>query len=180
VRANNLFGSGLKPRRSVAVDVMTPILHSFDSLVHLVAALLALGSGTTVLLLPKGTPRHRRWGRAYVAAMAVVVATAFRLYFLFGRFGVLHAGAVACAGTLLVGTGAVAGRARVRAWARWHYAGMGASVAGLYAALAAEATYRFFPPRFFWWSTLGPAGAVLLAGGLLLYRYYPRRARSPA
>ncbi len=155
---------------------MAPILHSSDSVVHMAAVLLALVSGTAVVGLPKGTLVHRRLGWAYVGSMVVVLWTAFRLYYLFGRFGVVHWGAVASTGALLVGTGAAVCRAVVPSWLRWHYAGMGASVTGLYAALAAEGTYRFFPPRYFWWSTLGPAGAVVVAGSLLLYRQYGRQS----
>lgn len=155
---------------------MTPILHSSDSVVHLAAVLLALASGTAVMVRPKGTRAHRRLGWAYVGSMVVGLLTAFRLYFLFGRFGLVHWGAVGSAGALLVGTGAAVLRASLPAWLRWHYVGMGASVTGLYAALAAEGTYRFFPPRYFWWSTLGPAGVVLCIGGLLLYRHYHRQS----
>lgn len=153
---------------------LASILHSSDSVVHLAAVLLALASGTAVLVRPKGTPAHRRLGWAYVASMAVGLLTAFRLYYLFGRFGLVHWGALGSAGTLLVGTGAAVFRRVVPSWLRWHYLGMGASVIGLYAALAAEGTYRLLPPQYFWWATLGPAGVVFLAGSLLLYRHYIR------
>ena len=152
---------------------MGSVLHSPASVVHLLAVLLALAAGTAVLLTPKGTPFHRHTGRAYVGSMCVLLLTAFRIYALFGRFGVVHWGAVASAGALLVGTGAVWCRSVVAAWRRWHYVGMGASVTGLYAAFVVESTYRFFPARYFWWSTLGPALTVFLLGGLLLYRNYP-------
>jgi hypothetical protein len=102
-----------------------------------------------------------------------VLLTAFRIYTLFGRFGLVHWGAVGSAGALLLGVGAAVGRAVVPAWLRWHYIGMGASVTGLYAAFIVESTYRLFPAAYFWWSTLGPGMVVLLLGSWLLYRRYP-------
>ena len=152
---------------------MAPVLHSTVSAVHVTAALLALLTGTYILATPKGTRRHRWVGWAYVSSMAVLLLTAFRIYFLFGRFGIVHWGAVGSTGALLLGVGAVVGRAVVPDWLRWHYVGMGVSVTSLYATFAVESTYRLFPATYFWWSTLGPGLFVLLLGGWLLRRHYP-------
>ena len=152
-----------------------PVLHSPISVVHLGAVLLAVASGTAVLRLPKGTARHRRLGWVYVASLSLGLVTAFGIYALFGRFGIVHWGAVGSAGALALGTGAALGRRVLPGWQRWHYLGMGASVVGLYAALVVESTYRLFPVAWFWWSTLGPAGAVLAVGAGLLRRHYPTR-----
>jgi uncharacterized membrane protein len=57
------------------------------SVVHLVAALLALVTGTYILAAPKGTRQHRWVGRAYAGSMVVLLLTAFQIYFLFGHFG---------------------------------------------------------------------------------------------
>ncbi|MGI4884369.1 MAG: hypothetical protein ACRYFR_05355 [Janthinobacterium lividum] len=161
---------------------MASVLHSSASAVHLVAALGALAAGTYVLLKPKGTRAHRWVGWGYVASMAVLLVTAFRIYFLFGRFGVVHWGAVGSATALLVGVGAAVLRPPGPAWLGWHYFSMSASVTGLYAAFAAESTYRFFALTYFWWATLGPASAVLVVGGVLLCRRYPawKAAFAPA
>lgn len=152
---------------------MAFLLHSPVSTVHLLAALVALVTGTASLYLPKATLVHRSLGWAYVGSMGVVLLTAFRIYTLFGRFGIVHWGAVGSAVALLVGVGAAVGRAVVPAWLRWHYVAMGASVTGLYAAFIVESTYRLFPSAYFWWSTLGPGSLVLLLGSWLLYRHYP-------
>ena len=152
---------------------MTSIIHSVVSVLHLLAVIPALLAGTVILVAPKGTLRHRYLGRVYVGSMLLVVLTAFRMYFLFGRFGIVHWGAVGSIVALLVGIVPVLCRSLVANWRQWHYLGMGASVTGLYAALLVESTYRFFPATYFWWSTLGLAGAVFLVGGLLLYRHYP-------
>lgn len=140
---------------------------------HLLAAVVALAAGTAVLALPKDTRRHRLLGRVYVGSMSVLLLTAFQLYFLFGRFGLVHWGAVGSSGALLVGVGAVGCRRVLVAWQRWHYLGMGASVTGLYAALAVESTYRLFPASYFWGVALGLAAAVFGLGGLLLVRHWP-------
>lgn len=153
---------------------MAPFLHSSISVGHVLAGLSALGAGTAVLVLPKGTRQHRLLGRAYVGSMCLLLCTAFRIYFLFGRFGIVHWGAVGSAGALLVGVGAAYCRPGLAAWQRWHYLGMGASVTGLYAAFLVESTYRFFPASYFWGVALGLANAVFLLGGGLLYRYAPR------
>ena len=159
---------------------MSTVLHSSVSIVHVAAASLALLAGTYALLGPKGTRRHFYCGRLYVGSMVVVLWTAFRLYFLFGHFGIVHWGAVGSSLALLVGTGAVAGQRWVPAWRQWHYLGMGASLTGVYATFVVESTYRFFPAAYFWYSTLGPGCAVLLAGAGLLWRYWPAATPSRA
>lgn len=151
---------------------MATILHSAVSTGHLVAALLALVAGSYILAVPKGTRQHRWVGRAYAGSMAVLLLTAFQIYFLFGRFGIIHWGAVGSVGALVVGIGAALLRPVVRGWLRWHYLGMGASVTGLYAAFIIESTYRLFPPACFWWITLGLAAVVFSTGGVLLRRHY--------
>jgi uncharacterized membrane protein len=152
---------------------MTTILHSSVSVTHLLAALLAMITGTYVLFAPKGTSAHRFIGRMYVVSMVLLLVTAFRIYYLFGRFGIIHWGAVGSVVTLLVGVGAIGLRAHLSSWLQWHYIGMGASVTGLYAAFVVESTYRLFSPVYFWWITLGTATIVFVIGGVLLYRYYP-------
>jgi uncharacterized membrane protein len=152
---------------------MDSLLHSSVSTIHLLAALVALVAGTAVLYLPKATMVHRYLGWTYVGSMSVVLLTAFRIYALFGRFGIVHWGAVGSTGALVLGIGAAVGRSVLPAWLRWHYVGMGASVTGMYAAFVVESTYRLFPAAYFWWSTLGPGTLVLFTGSWLLYRHYP-------
>ena len=156
---------------------MALILHSAVSEVHVGAALLALATGTWVLAVPKGTRQHRWVGRIYVSSMAILLETAFQIYYLFGRFGIIHWGAVGSILALLVGLGAVWQRPVGHDWLRWHYLGMGASVTGLYAAFLIESTYQFFPLAYFWWLTLGLAAGAFSVGGVLLRRHYPARLR---
>ncbi|MBO0933256.1 hypothetical protein [Fibrella aquatilis] len=140
------------------------------SLIHLSFAGLALFTGTWVVLNPKGTRRHRWLGYSYVVSMVVVLTTAFGIYHLFGRFGIVHWGAVGCCLALLGGLWPVWLRRRVSSWLFWHQLGMGVSVSGLYATFVVESTYRLFPARYFWLTTVGTSMLVLLAAALLLYR----------
>ena len=66
------------------------------------AALSALGAGATVLLLPKGTNRHRLFGKVYVVALVLVNVAALSLH-REAVFGVFHALAVASLITIAVG-----------------------------------------------------------------------------
>ena len=88
---------------------MASLLHSPVSTIHLLAALVALATGTAVLYLPKATSVHRYLGWTYVGSMSAVLLTAFRIYTLFGRFGIVHWGAVGSTGALLLGVGAGSG-----------------------------------------------------------------------
>ena len=149
--------------------VMADLLKSPISLLHIGFGLVALLAGTLVLLMPKGTPRHRQVGYVYVASMLVVLTTAFGIYHLFGRFGIVHWGAVGSWLALLAGMGAAWGRARLLNWLTWHYLGLSASVTSLYATFLVESTYRLFPARFFWWTTVGTSGIVFLVAACLIY-----------
>lgn len=57
--------------------------------VHVAAGVLALVAGVVALGTAKGGRRHRRAGRAYVLAMAVVVATALPLALVDGNYFLL-------------------------------------------------------------------------------------------
>ena len=71
---------------------------------HLVAAVSALLVGAVVLVLPKGTPTHRRTATAYVLALVLVDVAALSLH-REAAFGVFHVLAVASLGTIAVGLG---------------------------------------------------------------------------
>ena len=118
---------------------------------HTATAVLALTSGAAVLLVPKGTTRHRQLGWVYVASMVALNATALLIYRLFGGFGPFHAFAIISLITVLAGTGAAirarrfrrlrATPQRARALEQ-HYAWMTWSYVGLVAAALSEAATR--------------------------------------
>jgi uncharacterized membrane protein len=164
---------------------MNEIMKSPVSLIHISSALVALLTGTWVILTPKGTGRHRQVGYAYTVSMLIVLTTAFGIYRLFGRFGIVHWGAIFDWLALVGGLAAVWFRAHLRNWLLWHYMGLNISVVGLYTTFIVEATYRLFPPRFFWWTTLGTSLVVFGIAAWFIYRQLsrlrlPRASRWPA
>ena len=69
---------------------------------HIVAAVSALLVGAAVLLSPKGTHTHRRFGTVYVLALVLVNVAALSLH-REATFGVFHGLAVASLVTIAVG-----------------------------------------------------------------------------
>ena len=119
--------------------------------IHTFAALAAMTAGAGVLLIRKGTRRHRQIGWAYVVSMLLLNVTALLIYRLFGRFGPFHVGAVFSLVTVVAGTAAALGArrargrrdavARARALER-HYQWMTWSYVGLIAAAVSEIATR--------------------------------------
>ena len=126
--------------------------------IHTATALAALMTGAVVLLVPKGTARHRQFGWIYVANMLALNVTALLIYRLFGRFGPFHVAAVLSLIAVVLGTTSGIRTRRYRATrqlgalsraAHFHYAWMTWSYVGLAGAAVAETATRvpFFRPR---------------------------------
>ncbi|MEM6845231.1 MAG: hypothetical protein AAF632_23665 [Bacteroidota bacterium] len=60
------------------------MIHQFNIIIHVVAGTLALVIGTFILIVPKATSIHIRWGRYFLYLLSVVVITGF-LGWLFFR-----------------------------------------------------------------------------------------------
>jgi len=75
-------------------------------LLHVAAALAALGLGLAILRTRKGTPRHRRHGRLFVLAMVAVNGAALTIY-REGTPSVFHALALVSLATLSAGFWAI-------------------------------------------------------------------------
>ena len=116
-------------------------------MVHLITSFVAIGAGGWVLLLPKGTRWHRTLGHVYAMSMVGVIATAFSIYRLTGRFGPFHIAAVVGGATLLAGLASVLARRPKKSWIEAHAIWMSWSYIGLMAAFAAETLTRFIMPR---------------------------------
>ena len=84
---------------------------------HVAMGSVALVSGAVVLMLPKGTARHRRVGRIYAAAILAINGTALSMYDLTGRPNVFHVIALVNLATLAMGLLAL------RRWRRTHEPG---------------------------------------------------------
>jgi uncharacterized membrane protein len=145
---------------------MRQIVYSNIGFIHLIASILALVFGSLVLILEKGTKRHKQIGYAYFVSMIGVLATAFMIYRLFGRFGIFHITAIVSTLTLLGGMIPAILRKPVNRWLTWHYGFMFWSVIGLYAAFAAESLVRIPQTPFF--GMVGIATfAVMIFGGIV-------------
>ncbi len=151
---------------------MENLIHNEIGLIHLIASIIALASGTLVLLLKKGSKRHKQVGYVYVASMVVLIMTAFSIYRLFGGFGIFHLAALGSTVTLLGGMVPVITK-RPKNWLGMHFAFMYWSVMGLYAAFFAETLTRVPETPFF--GMVGIATFVVMLLANLLYKKYSKQ-----
>jgi uncharacterized membrane protein len=100
---------------------MNTLIYDEIGAIHLLASILALITGTLVLLLKKGTVLHKRIGYLYVAGMVVLIVTAFSIYRLFGGFGIFHFAAIVSTLTLLAGLIPVLTRKPKVKWMEIHF-----------------------------------------------------------
>lgn len=157
------------------------MLDSATGIIHFVASLTALITGTMVLANTKGTRRHKQIGYGYVLSMTVVLGTSFMLYKLHGSFGVLHWFAVISSLTLLGGMIPMFLK-RPKNYLGLHFAFMYWSVIGLYCAFAAEILTRI--PFVFeveenilavFYAMVGIATAMVGGIGSIYFRRYKSR-----
>jgi uncharacterized membrane protein len=104
--------------------------------IHLIAACIALITGTVVLIIRKGDKTHKIWGYFYTVAMVVMLITAFMIYRLFGSFGIFHWFAVVS--TLTLTGGMLPLLLKWKNAVTYHLSFMYWSVIGLYAAFISE------------------------------------------
>ena len=136
---------------------------------HVLAALSALGAGAAVLLLRKGTLRHRKVGGAYVVALALVNVAALSLH-RESTFGVFHALAVASLVTLAVGLAPLLlGRRSPVVLANHAYC-MTWSYAGLVAAGSGQLTVTLGGDA---WVVPATIAAVLALSGVAIFGRVP-------
>jgi uncharacterized membrane protein len=144
------------------------------SAIHLLSAIAALASGLAVLLLPKGTRRHRILGRTYFFSMLILNVTALSIFRLFDGFGPFHAAALASLATIVPGV--LEARRKRPGWLQRHYFFMTFSYVGLLAAAASEMATRV-PEAPFWEAVALATFAIMAVGGMLIFRMAPRAAR---
>jgi uncharacterized membrane protein len=106
--------------------------------------------GGAVLLMKKGTAIHRKVGYVYVASMIVLILSSFGVYRLFGTFGVFHGLSLVATFSLVMGMVPMFKKQRTPKDYETHFARMYWSVAGLYAAFAAESFVRVPKLGTFW------------------------------
>lgn len=119
-------------------------------LTHLISGIIAIILGGLVLILKKGTKIHRQIGYGYVFSMIILLASSFGIYRLFGKFGIFHVLSIVSTFSLVAGMLPMLKQNRTPSDLETHFKRMYWSVAGLYAAFAAESFVRI--PKFggFW------------------------------
>jgi uncharacterized membrane protein len=117
--------------------------------VHLVSAIFAMIFGTAILLMTKGSKKHKKVGYLYVISMFVMLLTSFFMYSLFGRFSVFHIASIFSSVTLLGGMIPIWRKKPVKNYRSFHFSFMYWSVIGLYAAFFSEVFTRVPSTPFF-------------------------------
>ena len=138
---------------------------------HVLAATSALLAGAGVLLVPKGTHRHRVIGTVYVLALVLVNAAALSLH-REDTFGVFHALAVASLVTIAVGLSplllgkrsppAIATHAYCMTWS---YAGLVAAGCGQLVVAVGQSDGA--------WTVPAVIGTVLAISGIVIFMRVP-------
>ncbi len=109
-------------------------------MLHVLGGVAALGTGASVLALPKGTRVHRLLGRGYVASMALLLVTSLGIYELRDEPSVFH-GVTILAAALVAAGWTFARRLRGRPAGeplRWHLRAMQTSYLVLVVTLTAQ------------------------------------------
>lgn len=150
------------------------IIHSTTGLIHTIFAVLALLSGTLVLLRTKGDLLHKQIGYTYVISMLIMNLSGFGIYHLFGGFGIFHAMIFLSLFALFGGMYPVLFRNKVKNWYLQHIRVMSWSVVGLYAALVAEIATRVLPIAYFGWVVGLGTFLVCMIGSILINRKIKR------
>lgn len=152
------------------------MIHSDLGLVHVIAAVAALLTGTWVLFDKKGTQTHIKVGYAYILAMSVMLATAFGIYHLWGKWGIFHYMAVVSSVTLALGMWPVLRKNRKPESIYYHFSWMYWSVIGLYAAFASEMLTRIPETPFF--GMVGVATTVIMVVASIVFGVKKKKWRN--
>lgn len=153
--------------------------HDSTGLIHLIAAICSLITGTMILAIQKGTVLHKKTGYIYVLSMIITLGTAFMIYRLWGGWGIFHYAAVVSSITLLCGMIPVITKYPANSYLTLHFSFMYWSVMGLYGAFFAEMMTRI-PPLVFsdgdsisiFLNTTGiTVGVVMAFGGYYFYKF---------
>ncbi len=136
-------------------------------LIHLMSSICALVTGSLVLIIKKGTKRHKQIGYVYILSMAILLVTAFMIYRLFKGWGIFHYATAFSLVVILLGMIPVWTKKPANKWKYQHFNFMYWSVIGLYAAFAAEVLTRIPKTPFF--GMVGIAtGIITIIGAIFL------------
>ncbi len=149
---------------------------SNTGLIHFIASMFALLLGTLILVIPKGTSKHKIIGRLYALTMLVVLTTAFMTYRLFGTWGIFHWTAVISSLTLVCGIIPILIKRPTNNYISLHFSFMYWSIMGVYGAFVSETLVRMpkvvvesgIPNRFFYYMT-GIGTAIVMGLGVYFF-----------
>ena len=153
-------------------------------IIHLIASVIALVSGTIVLYKLKGSTIHKRIGYIYTISMVVLLATSFMIFRLHGTFGILHWLAVISSLTLICGFLPMVLK-KPKNYMVLHISFMYWSVIGLYCAFFAEILTRIpfllhlqHNIAIYFYALVGVATAIVGGIGSFFYRKYKGYSKS--
>lgn len=146
---------------------METVVHSTTGLFHVIMALVAMITGTIVIIKSKGTRLHVAIGYTYFFSMLTMNLSSFMLYGLLGHFGPFHVAAIISLLTLLGGMIPIFFRKKITAWQRVHGTFMYYSVVGLYAAFFSEILTRIPGQSFSGMVILASVGVTIM--GVILF-----------
>lgn len=145
---------------------MLDMIQSTEGLIHSIAGVIALITGTLILILKKGTKLHVSTGYVYVVSMLVLLVSSFMVYRLFDGWGIFHYASLVSSITLIVGMIPPIFMRHKSYWLRLHFTAMYWSVFGLWSAFIAEMSVRI-PETSFMWMVGVAFGLVILIGVII-------------
>jgi uncharacterized membrane protein len=146
---------------------MLDMIQSTEGLIHSITGVIALLTGTLVLILKKGTKLHTRIGYVYVVVMLIMLISSFMVYRLFDGWGIFHYASVVSSITLILGMIPPIFMRHKSYWLRLHFTAMYWSVFGLWAAFIAEMSVRIPESSFMW--MVGVAFGLVILIGLIIF-----------
>ncbi|MBO6606996.1 DUF2306 domain-containing protein [Psychroserpens sp.] len=146
--------------------MLTEIIDSSVGWFHFITAILAMVSGTIVLLNKKGTTFHKRVGYTYVQSMIFMNVSSFFII-NFDGFSIFHFFAIIS--LLSIIGGMLPTIKKKNNWLAYHFYFMNWSVVGLYCAFWAEVGTRFVNNmKDFWWMVALATFVTAFIGSIII------------
>ena len=150
------------------MNFLNDIIHSNIGWFHFILAVLAMLTGTIVLLNKKGTNFHKKTGYIYVASMLLMNISSFFII-NFNGFSIFHFFAIASLATIFGGM--IPTIKKKKNWFGYHFYFMSWSVVGLYCAFWSEIGTRFVNDmQQFWWVIILATLLTVFIGGKIINR----------
>ena len=148
--------------------MLNEIIHSNIGWFHFITAVLAMLTGTIVLLNKKGTLFHKRIGYIYVISMLLLNISSFFIV-NFGGFSLFHFFAIVSLVSIFGGM--IPTIKKGKNWFGYHFYFMSWSVVGLYCAFWAEIGTRFVGNmKEFWWMVAAATFITSFIGSRIINR----------